>query len=219
MKIKNIVSAAIAAITTFTMTLSASATNEIGETSKEMRENVCIAGYDCWEEDGNYFAEVDGEVALVIDLTDLSRLSKCVTVTDFSAASLNTTRNLMYDVDLSDGEEYQGQIDITNGDCSTPIFFRNSECPYSKFKFKTKYVFGQTYSFTVYVDYADFDGYPYNNWLRSDDITITFSVFNQTYYPILLAYQSDYNSICKIKFHKEGSTGQSKFNYWMSAVA
>lgn len=226
MKFKGLCAAIMATVTALSMTIPTFAAEATNETTEQTRETVNIAGYDCWEEDGNYFAVVDGEVSLILDFTDISHLSKCADIASVNAVSTNAVSpNAMsgkyYDVNLSNGEEYQGRIDITNGDCSTPIFFRaaaSDGCPYGKFKFKTGYILPEKYSMTVYLDYADFDGYPYLHWTKVYDVTISFNLLQQSYCPIILAYQSDYRSICQIEFHKEGSTGDQQFNYWMSAV-
>lgn len=214
---KSFFAAALAAMM-LTLTCSTAYADAAGTTNEQIRETVCIAGLDCWEEDGNYYSVVDGEVSLVIDLSDLSHLSKDVTVTDSSAAPLSVARGVRYDVDLSSGNTYEGQIDITNGDCSTPIFFRSSTCSYSKFKFKTKFVFDNTYNFTVGVDYADDEGEGFGSWVTEDHRTYTFSLRNQSYTSFVIAYQNGFNTICQIDFHKDGSTGEKKFNYWMSLV-
>lgn len=222
MKFKSLTSMVLAGVAAMSMSVPTFAASVVDRSTEQVRETVNIAGYDCWEDDGDYYAVVDGEVSLILDLTDLSHLPKCATITSVNAVSPNKVSGRYYDVDLSDGKEYQGRIDITNGDCSTPIFFRGAQsdgCPYNKFKFKTGYILPEKYSMTVYVDYADFDGYPYNNWLQIYDVTFTFNFMTQSYYPIVLAYQSDFRSICKIEFHKEGSSGDQQFNYWMSAVA
>lgn len=41
----------------------------------EQRETVRLGGLDCWIVDGEYYTEIDGEVGLVIDLSDTSKQS------------------------------------------------------------------------------------------------------------------------------------------------
>lgn len=215
----------LAAIAAMSMSVTASAAgveataeNSAQTSIGEVKETVWVGGYECWEEDGNYYTMIDGEATLVIDCTDTSKLSKCVSVTenniDSSTAMYAAVR---YDEDLSDGHEYAGRIDISNGDCSTPIFYVNRESPYNHFLFKTGYVLPEKYSITVWVDYADDLGYGMHNWYtRSYDIT--FNVFNQNHRSFALAYGDTFGGICKFEFHKEGSTGDSQFNYWVSPV-
>lgn len=218
MKAKRITAMFMASVATLSMTMPAFATDAIEETPEQTRETVNIAGYDCWEEDGNYFAEVDGEVSLIIDLTDMSRLPKCVNVTKVGvvaspAAVYSADR---YDIDLSDGSEYEGEIDITNGDCATPIFYASYTSPYSRFKFKTDFILPRKYSFTAWVDYADEYGYGMHNWYR-EDVEITFSLLKNSYNSFILVEGNKFGAICKLVFHKEGSTGDPKFNYSMKA--
>lgn len=158
---------------------------------------------------------VNGEVSLIIDLDDPSRLSKCVTVTHNNDIVPTATYAAdRYEVDLSDGHEYAGQIDITNGDCSTPIFYKKSGA--TGFTFKTGYILPETYSFTIWVDYADDLGYGMHNWYK-EDVVWTFRLFKQTYTSFTLVKGEYFPSICKFVFHKEGSNGDAKFNYWMTA--
>lgn len=213
---KSFFAAALAAMM-LTLTCGTAYADAVETTPEQTQEMVCIAGYDCWEEDGNYYSIVDGEVALIIDLSDLSHLSKDVTIIDASAAPSSVARGVRYDVDLSNGNTYEGQIDLTNGDCSTPIFYRSGTCPYGRFKFKTKFVFGNTYKFTVGIDYADEQGEGFDSWVTRN-YSYTFSLVNPSYTSFVIAYQNGFNTICQIDFYKDGSTGEKQFNYWMSLV-
>lgn len=216
MKIRNLTSVVMAAVTALSMSMSAFAADVTEITPEQTRETVRIAGLDCWEEDGNYFSVVDGEVSLIIDLTDISQLSECAAADNDDVALSSAANGLMYDVDLSDGSEYAGQIDISNGDCSTPIFFKGKGTGYNYFKFRTGYVFDATYSMTVKVDWSEDDGYLWNSWLKQENVTYTFNLSHQSYKSMIILYWNSLNAICQIDFHKSGSTGQSKFNYWMS---
>lgn len=204
----------MAAVAALSMTMPAFAADVTEIAPEQTRETVNIAGLDCWEEDGNYFSVVDGEVSLIIDLTDISQLSACAAA-DNSDVALSSILDGEI-VDLSDGKEYAGQIDITNGDCSTPVFFKGKNTGDNYFKFRTGYVFDTTYSMTVKLDWSEEDGYLWNNWLKTDDITYTFNLTHQSYKSIIILYWNSLNAICQIDFHKSGSTGQPKFNYWMS---
>lgn len=214
---KNFFAAALAAMM-LTLTCGTAYADTVETATEQTRETVCIAGYDCWEEDGNYYSVVDGDLSLIIDLSDPNHLPKDVTVTDSSAAPLSVARGARYDVDLSSGNTYEGQIDMTNGDCSTPIFFIDKNCSYSRFKFKTKFVLNTSYRFTVGVDYADDEGEGLGSWTTWDYTSYTFSLINPSYITYVLPYEKDFNTICQFDFYADGSSGQKRFNYWMSAV-
>ncbi len=216
MKFKGLISVVMAAVAALSMTMPALAADVTEIAPEQTGETVNIAGYDCWEEDGNYFSVVDGEVSLIINLTDMGRLSECAAA-DVCAASSNAASGRMYDVDLTDGKEYAGQIDISNGDCSTPVFYKSKGSVYSRFKFRTGYVFNTTYSMTVKLDWAEDDGFLWNNWLQKDDVTYTFNLAQQSYKSVIILYWNSWNTVCQIDFHKSGSSGQPIFNYWMSA--
>ncbi len=217
MKVKRMTATFIAAAAALSMTMTVFAADADEETHEQTRETVNIAGYDCWEENGNYFAVVDGEVCLIVDLTDISMLSNEAAIVSEIVASPNGGEIKKYDIDLSDGREYEGQIDITNGDCTTPVFYLSPDCPYRRLKFRTGFVFPTTYSVTDRADYCGPDGKPLLNW-HPYEKTITFSLPAQCYYPIILAYQKGFGILTELEFHKEGSTGEPKFTYWMSPV-
>ena len=218
MKFKVLCAAIMATVTALAITMPTFAAEITNETVEQTRETVQIGGYDCWEEDGNYFAMIDGEVTLIIDFTDMDRLSKCVTVTKNEAPSASPAYiGDRFEEDLSDGHEYAGRMDITNGDCSTPIFYVSRTCPYNGFLFKTGYILPQTFSFTVWVDYADDLGYGMHNWY-TNSYTVTFNLFNQNHRSFALLEGQYFGGLCKFVFHKEGSTGEKQFNYWVSPV-
>ena len=147
----------------------------------------------------------------------LSMTMPALAAADVCAASSNAASGRMYDVDLTDGKEYAGQIDISNGDCSTPVFYKSKGSGYSRLKFRTGYVFNTTYSMTVKLDWAEDDGFLWNNWLQKDDVTYTFNLAQQSYKSVIILYWNSWNTVCQIDFHKSGSSGQPIFNYWMSA--
>lgn len=186
--------------------------------SEQTHETVNIAGYDCWVEGENYFSLVDGEVCLIIDLSNASTLSGEASIVNDNIASPNGGEIRKYDIDLSDGTEYEGQIDITNSDCTTPIFYISPNSPYHSLKFRTGFVFSNTYSVTVRADYCGPDGKPLLDWNPYEKV-IRFNYPSQCYYPIVLAYEKNFGILSELEFHKEGSTGEPQFNYWMSAIA
>lgn len=203
-------------ITASAMGVESTAENSAQTSIGEVKETVWVGGYECWEENGNYYTMIDSEAVLVIDCTDTSKLSKCVSVTESSIGSSTAMyAGVRYEENLSDGHEYAGRIDISNGDCSTPIFYVSRKSQYRHFLFKTGFVLPEKYSITVWVDYADDLGYGMTGW-NTRSYVITFNAFYQSHQSFVLAYSDDFGGICKFVFHKEGSDGDSRFNYWVS---
>lgn len=183
--------------------LSAAATVR-AEDEAEARETVRIGQYDCWEENGEYYTVYEDEIYQVIDLDELT--PQPISETGVAGGMLDW-QNDNFRVVLTEGKEYKGSIDISEGDDYTPIFLMEPQDNRFSVFIKTKFIFRNKYNVTVFT---------YNNisgWDNGYDMTIYFGMGAQKK-KIFTGTASQVTSRCCVYFHKDGSDGEEKFNYW-----
>lgn len=212
MKAKKIISLFTAIFTALSITITTQAEDV------ELKDTKQVCGFECWGDNGMYYTYVDGEVCQVIDLNDLpaqAQISTCSLKSEDSV--LSTNEKINYYIDLSDGHTYQGRIDITNGDCTTPTFYAERNCPKATLEVSTKFVLPTTYYVTVYYNYLDEYDNVGSGW-TNENKTLTF------YFPIqchrfYIGTGVQAAHVCKMTFHKEGSsTSETNFLYWVKLV-
>lgn len=212
-KFKKAISMATAAALAVSMMSTAPAFAEEADTSVEfvgtdgntytLTETAKLGDYDCWVMDGMYFTEIDGEICQVIDLSQLNWVD----------ADEPISRET--EVDLSDGSEYAGQINITDGDYTTPIFIgctkdtdadKISYCIHADV-FKSNLYMVDIYGYDVYDQRWKYTGGDEQQRFNFSFVTPTKILFN--------GMSSAAYSKVKITFLKEGSTGKSILDYTM----
>lgn len=191
--------------------LSVTATAHAEDTT-EARETVRIGKYDCWVEDGEYYTELDGEVGLVIDVDKFYEQpydGSAMPLSDITWDFLESNAK----IDISDGREYQGVINLNNYDDYTPVFLIDTgDTGFASVKLSTKFVFVNEYKMTFYL----YDGtqgkwnYPYTQTVRFAGL--------KNYVLLVSGTQTRDITRCCAFFHKDGSTGESVFNYWVKGV-
>lgn len=177
------------------------------DVTETRRETVRVGNFDCWVENGQYFTVYEGEVCLVINLNDVSVQNAAAQETDDWVETIDWKKGKQ--VDISDGEKYEGNINITNGDDCTPIFLgKPSDGSDVSYEISTGFVLPNTYKLRFYC----YDSY-LRDWYGYD----TTVVFTQPFLTsrVLLSGTPTPNTIkCCIYFRKEGSTGEKSFRYW-----
>ncbi len=142
-----------------------------------------------------------GEVCQFINLYELEWRS------DTSRASSNWINGPV--VDISDGNEYNGTIDISTGDDNTPIFIgytKDTTKQNISYNIKAGFTLSNTYRVGVH-------GYNnvYESWDYSE-VNITFSLFGHN--RVLFSGKTGVapTKMC-LTFIEEQSTGKDNFNY------
>lgn len=182
------------------------------EDTIEQRETVRVGNYECWVENGEYYTEINGEVGLVIDISDTSAQSDDAVQT-FASNEVLDWENNAWVLDMRDDTEYHGYIDLRNHDDYTPIFLIDTGAAgFASFKFRTEFIFANTYSITIHT-YNDLT----HAWDHSSTRDVIFSCF-VPYMLIVNGTETPYVSKCCIYFNKEGSTGEDFFYYYAKQV-
>ncbi len=165
-----------------------------------------LGEYNCWVDNGQYFTIDNGEICQVINLDEAEwEISTFSASSDWSQGPV---------VDISDGREYAGRIDMTDGDDSTPIFIgytNNTSEERVSYTLKTGYIFPMKYRIRVH---------SYSNILRewiSSEHNVTFSLASQN--KVLFSGQTGEapSKVC-VTFVKDLSHGETAFNYWFQAT-
>lgn len=167
---------------------------------------IDINGFSCYEIDGNYFTTIEGDSYLVINLDE------CVWRAENTALS-RASIDWMYgtQVDISDGSRYNGTLNISTSDDSTPIFigYDPSGTTYNSrisYNLEAGFIFNNSYSVDVHV----FD-YPSSSW-STTNVTLTFNITGQHKILFTGMTNSAPTKMC-LTFLKEGSTGESNIGY------
>lgn len=206
--LKRKIMASILAVSTM---LSATATVHAEDTT-EARETVRIGQYDCWVENGEYYTELDGEVGLVIDVdTFLAKPDSEVTTLSSEITWDYLEANAI--IDIRDGREYQGVITLNKYDDYTPIFLiETGDNGFASVKLSTKFSTYNRYKLTINL-YNKVVG----KWNYPIDRKATFGP-GMNFILLVSGTETTNISKCCVYFHKDESTGQSVFNYWIQGL-
>lgn len=169
--------------------------------AEESREFVQLGELECWIEDGEYYTELDGKVCLVINLAELEWEKE-----DISMYSGSNWQN-GEEYDITANGKYDGTIDITYGDDSTPIVLGRASGDNEtriSYCFGTGFIAPNTYQIQIHI-------YNVGSWSTSSRKQI-FSIFAQN---IVLfdGYLNNAPQKMCLTFLKNGSTGETPFNY------
>lgn len=168
---------------------------------------VEINGFNCYEIDGSYFTTIDGESYIVINLDEcVWHIENTVAYNSSSSSWLNGP-----EVDISDGTRYNGTLDISSKDDSTPIFIGytpegttfNSRISYN---FEAGFVLTNDYSVDVHV----FDQIE-SRW-STTNVTLSFNILGQHKILFTGMTNSAPTKMC-LTFLKDGSTGEKQIGY------
>lgn len=174
------------------------------------RETVRVGNFDCWIEDGQYLTEYDGEVCLVINLNDISMQSAAAQQSDDWVETKDWKNGP--EVDISDGHTYEGRINLTNGDDSTPIFLGKPAAGSDiSYEISTKFVLPNTYNIRFYCYDSNMQ-----DWYKYDR-TVVFTQPFLTSRVLLSGTPTPYTTKCCIYFRQEGS-GEKNFRYWFRQI-
>lgn len=217
---KSLFSTAIAFLLAVESTLSVSAetvcyqnnSNNLFEVATCIQNNQAtkkIGDYDCWSINGQYYTILNDEICQVINLDELNWEYDTYVTQASSVSSQNNN-----EIDLSSGNKYQGKVDISKTNFTTPTFIgyksttQKNKISYS---FHTEYFFPNKYSVKIY-------GYDpiLKKWMTTED-TFVFDFFGKT--KVLFNGTTGVSpSKIYITFLKSGSTGEPVFNYWFYAT-
>lgn len=199
MKKSKILSAIIIMATVIGLTSSVSAEKTLSTT-----ETVRVGNYDCLEKNGQYFTEINGESYLVINLDELEWKQEGVS----RASSVGWLNG--QEVDISDGSKYNGTVNMSNGDYSTPIFigYNPNTVTSSKLSYNISTSFVGSNSYTVDVHVYEHLSKTWN----TSTVTINFGLLSQK--KVLFTGQSNVapTKMC-LTFDKDKSTGKESFDY------
>lgn len=179
------------------------------------RETVRIGNHDCWVKNGKYYTIYDNEKYLVINLDELNfETQNNVDVQETMAYSQGKSA-ISEEIDVSDGGVFNGTIDITNGDCNTPIYKIDPDKKIRRISFTmhTNFIFTNKYKIVIYMhdQYAN----P-NEWRHSEEILVSFSLLTQD--KVIFDGSATLLEKLYITFLKEGSSGEPVMNYSMHTV-
>lgn len=171
--------------------------------AEESRELTQLGEFECWVEDGEYYTELDGKICLVINLAELEWETE-----EISAYAGSSWMNGP-EYDVTANGKYEGTIDITYDDDSTPIFLGYRSSPNEtriSYCFGTGFIAPNTYTFDIHI--CDLTG----NWMTTRRNNFIFSVVTQT----IILFDGFLNEapqkMC-LTFIKDKSTGSTPFNY------
>lgn len=201
---KKVLSLVCALSTFLSIGMSASAESISADSTVALKETVQVGEYQCYVENGQYYTVLDGETYLVINLDEAM---PCSSNDGVSVASVQTDQ----EINLNGGS-YNGQINISNGDCSTPVFCDEESGIPRGYQISTGFIFENVYQVTPRVFNT-----AYNAWVNLDTVTVAFGLFQQT----KILYTGTTSTIytkAQFVFHKNGSTGEPVFNYTMSEL-
>ncbi len=171
--------------------------------AEESREFVQLGELECWIEDGEYYTEVDGEVCLVINLAELEW-----EIEDISMYSNSSWQN-GEEYDVTANGKYEGTIDITYGDDSTPIFLGSASSDTEtriSYCFGTGFVGPNTY-------YIDIHSYSSGSWHTPKEPKMQIFSFMVPNIILFDGFLNEAPEKMCLTFLKDGSTGQTPFNY------
>lgn len=180
----------------------------------ETKDTITVSGYECWNEDGEYFTEIDGEKCQVIILDNFIQP---MTLSSYVQKQSTASKKPKYDVDLSNGEQYEGRINITQGDDITPRFFRKRSPGTCSFEISTGFVFNTSYNVTISFEMYDEYGNLLNNYLEHETLSFNFMIKTHKFFVGTL---TNADCVCQITFHQSGSSETERnFKYWIKAVS
>lgn len=99
--------------------------NVAAETVSETEHNYMLAGQYCYEKDGNYWTNIDGETYLVINLDEISdnQLSRVSSVSSYSVQDYPfSTWGNKTQRPVPHGWSYSGSADVTEDNDFSPVF-------------------------------------------------------------------------------------------------
>ena len=196
-----------------TLALSLSFTTTGSACADKENEYVNIHGYQCYEKEGNYWTQIDGEEYLVIDVNQEADSKNTTSYTQANtrrlAANISTpplwTNNQT--IDLTDGSSYDGRGDITSSDYCTPVFEVEPTISDFRFSIYSGFWLNTKYNITIYVHHQS----PINEWHSAGTYEITFNLANQTKV-ILLGTAGTIIDGFAVKY-LQSSTGEDEFDY------
>lgn len=174
----------------------------------ETRNTVNIGGYDCWVEDGEYYTEYDGETCQVINLDEITPQPVSEMNLRYSPSSWEYNN---VELDISDGREYQGLINIKKYDDFTPIFIGTPNDHDFSYQITTKFIFTNKYSISFFTFDSD-----ENTW--SEYLMTVYLGFGSNKKILVSGQATPHTTKCCVYFHKDGSTGEEVFNYWFKQI-
>lgn len=205
MKKSRLLSAIVIMATVVGLTSSVSA-----ERISTTADTVRVGNYDCLEKNGQYFTEINGELYMVINLDELEWKQEGIS----RASSVGWLNG--QEVDISDGDKYNGTVNMKNGDYSTPIFigYDPDTVTSSKLSYNISASLASSNSYTVDVHVYE---YLSRRW-NTSTVTINFGLFTQR--KVLFTGQSNVapTKMC-LTFDKDNSTGKETFDYSFYVVA
>ncbi len=181
-------------------------------TASAENETVIIDGFECYQKNGNYVTEIDGEEYIVISLNldniDINSGANA-RITPYSPTTPPAFWSNSTIIDRTDGSRYDGTCNISTSDYCSPVIKGTtsiSNCKYSIYC--DDFILPNTYKMDVHV----FIGDGVTNWQKGDTITVSFSI--AAHQRVLISGTSN-RAITGIAFKvlKDGSSGNSSFNY------
>lgn len=206
MKGKRIIALFCSAVVMLSSAASASAEMNY-DIANDLGSRTCRIGeYDCFKENGQYYTIQDGEKYLVVNLDECTKSIQADKLDEIGIQSYEGSSNEINIVN----NPYNGYVDISNGDCTTPTFVGREAGESKGFKLTTGFVLPNTYSLKTFVYNAI-----YNRWDIDTDV-VTFGLLAGQSKVLFTGTMARNYTKLYIVFQKNGSTGESKFNYTLS---
>ncbi len=114
-------------------------------------------------------------------------------------------------MDISDGSEYQGLINIKKMNDYTPIFVGAPDDTDYSYQISTKFKAANQYQITVYT-YSSIS----NEWSEYDMSVIFGSKVNKKI--LVSGTAANSTSKCCVYFHRAKSSGEKVFYYWFQQI-
>lgn len=165
----------------------------------EEKQLIQVGEYMCYEANGQYFTEIDGETFLVINLDCKETITDNLDISTYSTDWMNGRV-----VDISDGSYYSDTMNASKSDDCTPIIVGK---PTNGYKFSIAYL-PWVNNYNVNIHYYDSS---LNIW-RHEEKTLTFIMEIVTYNILFTASASQLISKICVEFYNS-STGRFPFTY------